>query len=33
MGNMKLNVKMMFCSETGDTDTEEETRHCLCTIL
>lgn len=26
-------LRWCFCSETGDTDTEEETRHCLCIIL
>ncbi|CAN4087806.1 unnamed protein product [Withania somnifera] len=33
IGNELAEIKEFESSETGDIDTEEETRHCLCTIL
>ncbi|XP_009788940.1 uncharacterized protein LOC107813900 [Nicotiana tabacum] len=33
IGKELTEIKEFESSETGDTDTEEETRHCLCIIL
>ncbi|XP_009624627.1 uncharacterized protein LOC107829708 isoform X1 [Nicotiana tabacum] len=33
IGKELAEIKEFESSETGDTDTEEETRHCLCIIL
>ncbi|XP_059280547.1 uncharacterized protein LOC132034268 [Lycium ferocissimum] len=33
IGKELVEIKEFESSETGDTDTEEETRHCLCIIL
>ncbi|PHU08987.1 hypothetical protein BC332_20847 [Capsicum chinense] len=33
IGKELVDIKEFESSETGDTDTEEETKHCLCIIL